>query len=241
MTRMMKQDIRVYEKSNIYDFDNSIMMHYYPNRILQLTNQKESCLELGIGHGYATEIFSEHFRNHTVLDGDRDIICSFRERFPHTRVIETYFETWETKETFALIIMGFVLEHVESPQVILNKYKRMLKENGRIFIAVPNAEALNRRVGKEAGMLPDLELLSENDIRLGHRRYYTLKSIVKECETAGLKVVRQEGIYLKPLTTKQMLELKLTEEIIQGFLAVGREYPELSLGILLEAVREDLS
>ena len=84
-----------------------------------------------------------------------------------------------------------------------------------------------------------MDALSDHDKRLGHKRYYTLKNILEECRNAGLKVVRQEGIFLKPLTTKQMLKMEFSEEVIKGFLAVGREYPELSLGILLEAVRDN--
>ncbi len=237
----MEQDLDVYKESNIYEYDNNIMMHYYPQRVISLTNSRNTCLELGIGHGYTTEIFSRYFCRHIALDGDRGIISRFKEKFPDvkTEIIETYFEAWDTEEAFDLIIMGFVLEHVEDPQAILNKYKELLKENGRIFITVPNAEALNRRVGKEAGLLQALDALSDHDKRLGHKRYYTLKNILEECRNAGLKVVRQEGIFLKPLTTKQMLKMEFSEEVIKGFLAVGREYPELSLGILLEAVRDN--
>lgn len=232
----MEHDIEVYGEDNVYEYDNNIMMHYYPKRIIQLLDSSKSCLELGIGHGYTTTIFSQYFKRHVVLDGDKDIIDRFRNKFPdiETQIIKTYFEDWETKDKFDVIIMGFVLEHVKEPQIILNKYKKILKQNGKIFIIVPNAEALNRRVGKEAGILTELTELSENDIRLGHKRYYSLKTLLRECQEAGLKAVRQEGIYLKPVTTKQMVSLKLSKEIINGFLAVGKDYPELSLGILLE-------
>ena len=51
---MIEQKIEVYDKSNIYEFDNNNMLHYYPKRIMELIESKKykSCLELGIGHGY---------------------------------------------------------------------------------------------------------------------------------------------------------------------------------------------
>jgi len=38
---------------------------------------------------------------------------------------------------------------------------------------------------------------------------------------------------LKPITTAQMLELNLNEKIIRGYLEVGKDYPELCLGMLI--------
>lgn len=236
---MIEQDINIYMKSNIYEFDNNIMMNYYPGRIIELAgNEGRTCLELGIGYGTTTEIFSGSFDSYTVLDGDRDIIERFKNMHPNTKakIIETYFEDWDTKETFDVIVLGFILEHVDEPNKILEKYAHFLSPEGKMFITVPNAEALNRRVGKAAGILPDILELSETDIRFGHKRYYTLESLRKEimAENVGLKITKEEGIFLKPITTAQMMSLNLTGNIIDGFLSVGRQYPELCLGLLME-------
>ena len=45
-----------------------------------------------------------------------------------------------------MIVMGFILEHVDSPvQEIISRYKSYLSPGGKMFLAVPNAEVLNRR------------------------------------------------------------------------------------------------
>lgn len=237
---MINQDVSIYSKGNIYEFDNNIMMNYYPRRIIELVgNKNRTCLELGIGYGVTTEIFSESFDSYTVLDGDKEIIKRYKNMYPNTKakIIETYFENWNTEEIFDVIVLGFILEHVEKPNKILSKYARFLSPKGKMYITVPNAEALNRRVGKEAGILPDIFQLSETDIRFGHKRYYTLESLRQEirAENVGLKVTKEEGIFLKPITTAQMISLNLTDNIIDGFLNVGRQYPELCLGLLVES------
>lgn len=239
---MINQDVNVYNKSNIYEFDNNIMTNYYPRRIMELVGSRQkSCLELGIGYGTTTEIFSNFFDRYVVLDGDKNIIDLYKKTYPDTKakIVETYFEDWETEETFDTIVLGFVLEHVENPNKILKKYARFLKKGGKIYITVPNAEALNRRIGVEAGILSDIFMLSETDIRFGHKRYYTLETLRKEimAEDVGLKIVNQEGIFLKPITTTQMVSLNLPENIIKGFCNVGRHYPELCLGLLVETER----
>jgi hypothetical protein len=91
---------------------------------------------------------------------------------------------------------------------------------------------LNRRLGHYAGLLSDLQLLSENDIISGHKRYYTLNSLSNEIKTAGYEIEKIEGIYLKPFTTKQMMSLEFDETIIDALCMAGIDYPELSLGIL---------
>ena len=67
---MIDQNIAVYEKNNIYEFDNNIILHEYPRRIAEILIKEEaaaqSCLELGIGHGYSTEFFSKFFKNGSI-------------------------------------------------------------------------------------------------------------------------------------------------------------------------------
>jgi 2-polyprenyl-3-methyl-5-hydroxy-6-metoxy-1,4-benzoquinol methylase len=134
--------------------------------------------------------------------------------------------------------MGFVLEHVDKPTLIISKYIKYLKPGASLFITVPNSEALNRRFGYEAGLLKDLDQLSEADIQLGHKRYFnknSLEALVKQC---GLTVKTFEGLFLKPITTNQIQTLNLSEKILKAMLKVGVHYPELCTGVLMEATIE---
>ena len=196
-------------------------------------------MELGIGHGYSTEFFSNYFKKYVVLDGDKEIINKFKKEHSTVpvNIVETFFEDYCTDEKFDIIICGFVLEHVDDPKVILDKYKELLAPRGKMFITVPNAEALNRRIGVEAGILESTLMLSEHDIRCGHKRYYTVDTLEEVITESGLRTVTKEGIFLKPITTTQMISLDLSDEIIEGMLKVGRGYPELCLGLLFEVER----
>lgn len=119
---MITHNIEVYDRRNIYEFDNSLMMHYYPERIIKiLGGVNKKCLELGIGNGYTVEAFTKQFNKYIVLEGDGLIINRFKKEFPDSEaeIIETYFEKWTTEERFDVIILGFVLEHVDDPQMII--------------------------------------------------------------------------------------------------------------------------
>lgn len=221
---------------SLYDYDNKIQMNWYPQRILKLISNEESLLELGLGHGIATKIFSNHFKKHFVLDASKAVIDNFKKEYPDCKaqIIETYFEQFQTFEKFDVIIMGFILEHVDDPIQILSYYKQFLLPNGKMFITVPNAEVLNRRLGNLAGMLPNIMELSENDILVGHKRYFTVKSLCEDIKTAGYEIKKIEGIYLKPFTTTQMISLNFDNKIIDALCKVGIDYPELCCGILVQ-------
>jgi 2-polyprenyl-3-methyl-5-hydroxy-6-metoxy-1,4-benzoquinol methylase len=236
MENALDSHVQAYQGLSIYDFDNTIQLKWYPQRVVQFSEGAVSLLELGLGHGITTEVFGRQFKRHVVVDASPAVIGNFRQRFPQSKVeiVESYFETFDTTERFDVIMLGYVLEHVDEPVQILKHFRHLLAPGGRMFVTVPNAEVLNRRLGHLSGMLPDMQVLSEHDLLLGHKRYYTVESLQRDIEQAGYRVQRLEGIYLKPLSTKQMIALELSETVIQAFCLAAIDYPELSCGILAE-------
>jgi SAM-dependent methyltransferase len=235
-TNYLDQHVAAYQGNTPYEIDNEILLTWYPTRVLQHTPDAKSILELGLGHGYSTDIFSNRFARHVVLEGSSAVVRNFRDNHPACRadIVETYFEKFSTTERFDAIVMGFVLEHVDDPLPILRQFRMFLAPGGKMFIAVPNAEVLNRRLGHFIGLLPDMTLLSEHDHLLGHKRYYTVATLTEDVTKAGCRINRLEGIYLKPFTSRQMASLRLDKTIIEALCQVGVSYPELSCGILAE-------
>ncbi|SFN77386.1 Methyltransferase domain-containing protein [Nitrosospira briensis] len=221
-----------------YAFDNNIISNWYPDRIMALSRESGSLLELGIGRGVTTEAFSRHFVRHVVVDGSPVVINRFREQFPQctAEVLESYFEKLDIEERFDAIVMGFVLEHVYEPVALLKHIRRFLKPGGRLFVAVPNGESLHRRIGHAAGLLLDMTALGKGDLELGHHRSYSVTTLDADLTAAGWMITRREGIFLKPLMTHQLISLQLGSDIIRGMCEVGIGYPELSCALLFEAV-----
>lgn len=237
MSNTLDTYIAAYGDNFSFAFDNNIMLNWYPQRIMQLCDTSATLLELGIGHGFSTNRFSQHFARHVVIDGSSSVIEQFQAQYPDSKVevVESYFEHFESDTRFDLIVMGFILEHVEDPQVVLQRFKQFLAPGGRCFVLVPNGEWLHRRFGHAAGLLDDMMKLGQGDLELGHQRAYSCESLTRELNEAGYKVVRKEGLFLKPFTTSQLLKLDLSDAVTQAMCTVGIDYPELSCALMFEA------
>lgn len=231
----LKHDVEAYDTQFVRD--NHLALTWYPKRVLQWA-RCGAMLELGLGHGYTTEAFAPQFAPYLVVDGDEQIIMRFRQKYSHVKaeIVRAYFEEFEPNQRFSNISMGFVLEHVDDPALILCKFGKHLTSDGAIYVAVPNAESLHRRLGHAAGMLPNITELSATDIAFGHKRYFTMSTLSQLVENCGFTIGRTEGLFLKPFTASQMEYLKLPDSVWEALLIVGVDYPELSNCILMEVL-----
>jgi len=120
------------------------------------------------------------------------------------RVHHCLFEEFKPRVRYDTIVMSWVLEHVADPRGLLGRARGWLAPEGEIHIVVPNAESLHRRVGMCMGLLHCLDQLNESDFAIGHRRVYTWERLGNEIEAAGLRLIRMDGLLLKPLPSVLM-------------------------------------
>jgi SAM-dependent methyltransferase len=227
-----------------YHDENLLMLSWYARRLVDRLKHREvrSLLSLGLGHQVVSRLFLEELvptlERYVVVEGSARAIEDFA-RGPalpaNVQVVHSFFEEFEGGELFDAVEAGFVLEHVDDPLLVLQRFRPLLRPSGLLAVVVPNARALHRVVGHHAGLLPDLEALSPHDRELGHQRYFDLASVSAVVERAGFSITRKEGVFLKCLTTDQLRSLNLDPEVLRAFCAVGVEYPEISNAIYLEA------
>jgi len=228
-----------YKPGGATEIENDLILNWYPKRIMKHLKGAEisSLLELGIGHGFTTRLFNKSFVRHVVVEGSPVVIHQFRENNSDLNIdlVEGYFEGFSTEERFDVILMGFVLEHVDDPGLIVERFKRFLAPGGRIFVAVPNAKSLNRRLGLEMGMVDNIYTLNDNDRALGHQRQFCRDSLKSLLTKHGYEVSWEEGIYLKPLPLGYLQRLPRFQDNLKAMLEVGIEFPDLCVGLLMEA------
>lgn len=225
-----------YRPNAATEVENTLILNWYPRRIIRRFGHAENLLELGIGHGFTAGIFASACANHVIIDGSSIVIEQFRKNHPSFRgeVTKTYFEDFESDIPFDVIVMGFVLEHVDDPDLILSRYRAMLAPGGRTYVAVPNAKSLNRRLGLELGLIDDIYSLNANDLALGHQRQYCRQTLTSAVQRAGYRITHEEGIYLKPLPLGVLKTLEDFDANLQAMLKVGIDFPDLCVGLLME-------
>jgi 2-polyprenyl-3-methyl-5-hydroxy-6-metoxy-1,4-benzoquinol methylase len=143
----------------------------------------------------------------TVIEGARYNVEYARAKYgDRLRITEVLFEEFEPAERYDTIVMSCIIEHVIDPGLVLQRAASWLNDDGVIILVVPNRLSLHRRVGFRAGLLSSMEELSDQDLSVGHRRLYTVDGLVQEIADAGLKTPAIEGIFLKPLSSSQMMD-----------------------------------
>lgn len=83
--------------------------------------------------------------------------------------------------SFHLITMWHVLEHLPSPVETLKEIKRLLRDNGFLFIEVPNGNSIVARIFRSTWFAWDLPR---------HLYHFSPASITELLDRAGLSVVR---------------------------------------------------
>lgn len=227
-----------YKPGAVTSLENELILNWYPPRILRRLEglPVTSLLELGLGHGYTTALFNRHFQRHVVLEGSSVVIELFRDNYPglNIELVEGYFEHFDSREQFDVVMMGFILEHVDDPGLILRRFRANLRPGGRLYVAVPNAKSLNRRLGLAMGKINDIYELNANDHALGHQRQFCRDTLKALLQAEGYRVTWEEGIYLKPLPLGYMQNMPEFEENLQAMCEVGVDFPDLCVGLLME-------
>jgi len=193
-------------------------------------------LEVGCGNGYSTRRLSEIFGNLEVIEPSKGNIALLRESLPDVSCHNLLLENFSSGRKFDYIFFLNVIEHVEDPVGSLRQLASLLKDEGLIFISAPNCMSLNRRAGYRMGLLQSYDTLAPKDLLVGHRRLYTKNMLEDHCDQACLRVVELKGLYLKPLSEKQMIELG--DDVVNAFHLLGEDVPEYCASLLAIATKK---
>lgn len=236
----MKNDLNAvsseYKPNGATEIENNLILNWYPHRIIDRFGRARSLLELGLGHGYTSRIFAKASDNHIIVDGASVVIEQFQQNTPdfQGQIVEAFFEDFVPDRRFDIIVMGFILEHVDDPDLILRRYRDFLEPGGRVYVAVPNAKSMNRRLGLELGLIDDIYSLNANDVALGHQRQYCRETLGAAVRHAGYRITHEEGIYLKPLPLNVLKTLPDFDANLHAMLKVGVDFPDLCVALLME-------
>lgn len=245
MKENLDQYKNAYEDSFPYYWDETLLLDAYVRKFISATSRLSNAraLSLGIGRQIVSRALFDKISlsEYHIVEGSTEIINDYKKHAPppdFVKIHNAYFEDVEFDRPFNLIEMGFVLEHVDDPELILRRYRQFLAPEGMLFIAVPNARSLHRLLGHAAGVMPDIYSLSQSDRDLGHKRYFDSDSISRLVMECGYRITGLHGLMLKPFTTGQIQSLGMGDKLDQALIEVGYDLPEIANGVLIEATHK---
>ena len=223
--------------SKVYVHLGSPLEHYVRHaaiRVLQAhVTGRPRILELGCSDGYMTSLLAQIASAHVVVDAAQEFIEKARLAVPDTvEFHQALFEDYEPAQSFDVVVMSFVLEHIIDPPALIARARGWLTQPaGRIFAVVPNIRALSRQLGRAIGVVGDLAEITASELAHGHRRSYDRITFDRDIEGGGAKILARGGLLVKPFANAHMdAMLKqgiIGSEQLRGLELLGTEYPDL--------------
>lgn len=152
------------EKLNSKDYDDPF---YNGNPLVSMTNKSghkimeknfgkkhyfRNVLEVGAGTGYHFSFINHKYNKYYMTDFSKKYLNLAKTKFKNNKKIEFKIEDATNlsfpDDTFDRLISVYNLEHLPDPHIVLKEWKRVLKKNGLLSIAIPLEGGVAWRLGR---------------------------------------------------------------------------------------------
>jgi tRNA G46 methylase TrmB len=201
------------------------------------------CLELGAGNGNFTLKLAKFFKNITIVEGSSKSINKIKKlNIKNINIINQDIEKINIKKKFNNIFIIHTLEHLQKRIHTLKKLKNLLTNNGILYVATPNANAISRQIAVKMGLIKKNNSITLGEKSHGHQITYDLKRLEKDIILAGLSIKKSGGIFFKSLANFQ-IDLAVKKKIIdQNYLdacyELGNLYKDFCSSIFIIAKKK---
>jgi len=146
-------------------------------------------LDLGAAGGELGNALRGQFDRTIGFEYNVDCVGSLQGKFDQI-VIADLERVRKLPDNVNVIVLADVLEHLRSPATALKLVREALADDGRAFISVPNIANITVRLGLLFGIF---EYRDRGILDHTHLRFYTLRTIRREIENAGFRIIAVRG------------------------------------------------
>lgn len=175
--------------SAIYEFPIDLDSDNTHSFKLSMIGYNKSVLEVGCSTGYFTKILAERGCSVVGIEIDGDAART-AEQWADRVIVGNIDDgvVWDEvkDESFDVVVLGDVLEHLRDPLGSLRQAARKLKPSGSVVTSLPNVAHGDVRIGLMRGQF---EYRPTGLLDRTHLRFFTLDSIRDLLKEAGLVVV----------------------------------------------------
>ena len=193
-------------------------------QILNLS-RKGSILDIGCSDGNFLEKFDSHIWQCSGIELNRHLATAADMKLSHGRIITSSIETTTLpKNSFTIITLWHVLEHLEDPKKVIKKIYQLLKPNGHVVIEVPHSDSLNRTL---FGVFWQLLLVPQ------HLHFWNKKSLNLLLQQEGFDVVKVKYHGIISFSTVSSIANVLRANGLNSTLAILLAFLSFPFGLLL--------
>ncbi|MCC6197769.1 MAG: class I SAM-dependent methyltransferase, partial [Burkholderiales bacterium] len=193
-------------------------------------------LELGCYKGDMTAQILEYFPSLTAIEASSELAGIVRTRFgDKVEVVVSTFEEAQPTDTFDHVFLVHTLEHLDRPLEVLARIRDWLAPGGKLYVAVPNANALSRQIAVRMGLIEHNAAVTPAEARHGHRWTYSLDVLLGHLRRAGWHVEDHGGVIVKPLANYQFDQALaagiISDDYVRACHELAKTYPDLSASL----------
>ena len=146
-------------------------------------------LDLGAAGGELGAAVRDHFERTIGFEYDSDRIGQLREHFD-LAVIADLERVPVLPSNVNAIVLADIIEHLRNSAKLLRIVKTALAKDGILFLSVPNIANITVRLGLLLGIF---EYRDRGILDFTHIRFFTMRTIKRELETAGFRIIAIRG------------------------------------------------
>lgn len=208
-----------------------------------LNCEKLIILDLGSGEGGTTKVFDEQ---NTVISVDFDQ-TRLKTQQTDNKLRANGEKLPFAKNSFDLIIIQDVIEHVNNPEILLNEVYRVLKPSGFVYISSPNKFSFLNILSDPHWGFPFVALLKRDKIKSCFLKYFRKAEINRQgiaqlLSLNDFQILFGNDFFYK-LNTKKSVKLLFENHkgiVWSGFhLAIIKTIKNLKLSTLILKIAND--
>jgi len=200
-------------------------------------------LELGYINRIWTDALLEKATTVDIIAAASSHVARAKEDFPEELgktvfVHQTLFEDYQPQEPYDTILMAGVIKHVPDDLGFMRLAKTWLKPDGVIIGCTPNSRSFHRRLGAYMGLELAPDRFNQRDTEVFNLHLYDRFQWRALFLEAGYEVLHLQGVFLKILSTQQMMYLGEKydiNKIMAGLRQLGNELEDYAWYLILVA------
>jgi 2-polyprenyl-3-methyl-5-hydroxy-6-metoxy-1,4-benzoquinol methylase len=146
---------------------------------------------------------------------------------PHASFVCSTIEDCDLSGPFDNVFLINVLEHVDDSVLVLKRIAALMSDRSRLFLAVPNANSPSRSIAVLMGLISHNAAVTEGEFKHGHRRTYTIDTLLQDVREAGLTDIFTTGVFFKSLANYQLDKCYETEIVSDAYFDACMKYGQL--------------